>query len=336
MRKVKVTLVDNRSVISWAITIIISMGVAVFTALVDDVQSLWILAITFTIVVLCYVLVFTRIAKYYGKKIEEKIESLLAESKKTRTEESLKSRSYLDSNSIECFLHHYICCANYLLDDEIFNRIREGLFLSAEEKKYYNFMEDEEFGLKESQFFTNHPSGSIWVVSNALETEIKTEDEFFHHPDESLRRSMEIVQTNIIHGGSYIQFVALGPQGEKDSTYVNRRKKYWSVIDGTEEEKSKHLPIIRIDDEYLHTAKGRDRVVDPDLEYLVKLTSTVLFVDDTQTKLFIEGYFCFRPDDAVIAKSYEKRTIFYRMPKCMQDDYYFFLNEKKKEYFEKL
>lgn len=336
MNKSKHIFVDKRNTVSWAVTILISMGIAVFTALVDDVQNLWILSITFALVVLLYILVFMNVATYYSKKVNEKIELHMLETKGVIAENNLQKISYSNSINNICGLHQYLCCADNLLNDPIFNKIREELSLSYEEKKYYNLMDDEEFDKKEREFFTLHPSGSIWVVSNALETEIKTEDEFLQRPDESLRHSMEIVQTNIINGGNYIQFVALGPQGENDITYVNRRKLYWSVVDGTEEEKFKRLPIIRIDDEFLHTGKGRDRVVDPDLEYLVKLTSTVLFVDENKNQLFVEGFFCFRTDDALVAKSYEKRTILYRMPKCMQDDYYFFLNEKKTEYFKNL
>ncbi len=329
VNKDKHMFVDKRNLIGWAIAFLISLGVAVFTALVDDIQSLWILAVTFILVVLFYILAFVIVATYYSKKIDEKIEMHVGEAKNLRAENNLQKIPFIDNGNI-CGHHHHLCCADDLLNDDIFSKLREGLLLSDEEKEYYNLMDDEEFDKKESEFFALHSSGSIWVVSNALETEIKTEDEFLQHPDDSLKRSMGIVQTNIINGGNYIQFVALGPQGENDITYVNRRKLYWSAVDGTEEEKSKRLPIIRIDDEFLHT-KGRDRVVDPDLEYLVKLTSTVLFVDEDKSRLFVEGFFCFRPDDAVVAKSFEKRTIFYRMPKCMQDDYYFFLKKKKEK-----
>ena len=234
-----------------------------------------------------------------------------------------------------CPIDGRLCSAQEFMQSE---RILNQLEVSKDVCNKYNLITAEEFDRIEAEFFNkdNHPKGEIWVVSNALETEIKTDEEFKAAPDPSLEKSMKIVRENIQNEGKYIQFVSLGPQGFDDSMFKLRRKLYWDAIPWLNDvQKKTRMPIIRIDTEKIE-GKGRDRYYDPDYEYLVKLTSTVLFVDTTEDPDYVKGFVCLRPDDSENAKEYERRTILFEMPYCMKDDYYKFLSAKKKEYDEKL
>lgn len=270
---------------------------------------------------------------------QQRVQSVVKSSEKTRISyidslEKISSEFSPPKGKEYCLKNGYLCSAQKIIESDYYGRIVSALELTEADCEYYNLVKDSDFDEKEYVFFDEHPSGEIWVVSNALETEIKTEDEFKTCPDESLRKSMMVVRENIIRGGRYTQFVSLGPQGLNDVTFENRCRVYWSALPDLDDyEKRLRMPIIRIDDVFQNHA--RQRVNDPDYEYLVKLTSTVLFVDNSN-ELFVEGFFCLRPDDSVTAKEYERKTIFFKMPICMRDDYYFFLKAKKEEYEKEL
>lgn len=227
-----------------------------------------------------------------------------------------------------------LCSAQEFMQSDYYGNLLNQQKVSDDVCKQYNLITDTDFDKIEAEYFSkdNHPNGEIWVVSNALETEIKKPQEFAAAPDASLQKSMKVVQNNIKNGGKYIQFVALGPKGFSESVFLERRAIYWEALPGLNElEKRKRMPVIRIDTESIE-GKPRDRNEDPDFEYLVKLTSTVLFVDTSGGQNYREGYICLRPDDSPKAKAYERRTILFQMPNCMKDDYYDFLKQKKEEY----
>ena len=324
--------------ISGSITAILMIIVAFLTSFVDGISVHPLVTLSIIIIIaMFYFMTFFIVAKQYNSKIERMVETIKKEILEYY-DTACADETLTCTIGDRCSIHNKICCVATFLDSEFQTRMKESVSLNEEECAYYNLLRDDMFDEKEKRFFQTHPNGEIWIVSNALETEIKTDEEFYYHPDESLERSMGIVEQNIKNGGRYTQFVALGAQGANDVTFENRCRIYWSPLDpATKEEKQKRLPIIRIDDDFAHLQRQRSRVSDPDLEYMVKLTSSVLFVDnDYNGRLFVEGYFCLRPDDDRAAKPFERRTIFYKMPKCMQDDYYFFLKKKQDEYYKKI
>ena len=258
------------------------------------------------VVSIVFILLYFLIAYIIQKKSDQKIQLL--------TEKSIEKWPYLKTvfenlelpkGEVYCPKTGFLCSAQKIIESDYRSEIIAKLELTDDDCKKYNLIKDSDFDKKESEFFVHHKSGEIWIISHALETEIKTPEEFKTHPDDSLKKSMEVVAQNIEKGGHYVQFVSLGPQGENDVTYQNRCRIYWATPKGIEKAK---MPIIRIDD----NDGLRSRENDPDYEYLVKLTSTILFVDDSQDKLFVDGYFCLRPDDSETAKEYERRTVFFK------------------------
>ena len=246
----------------------------------------------------------------------------------------------ISSSEHKCLYHNFICCAEEVINSDYYNEVRTNLNIDEESSKRYNVMSDSQFDLIESRFFDNYANGEIWVVSYALETEILTDEEKQDSNDDSLLNSMETVKNNIQNKkGRYVQFVALGPYEEEvNQDFRNRKKEYWSYLKGlTDEEIPEKMPVIIIDSqnktEGSDAEKENKRRYDNDLNYLVKLTSTVLLISNGPGEEFIEGYFTLRPDTNENTEAYERRTIMYKMPNCMRDEYYKFLKKKKEEYF---
>lgn len=310
--------------------------VAITTSYVDNIQAKTpFVIITILAVIITFVIVYKIIEKFHNKSISNRLSKCKA-SLYDYGHLFQRETSSTDSGvPLICPKHGYYCCAEHLKQDELYNKTCELVTLSEYDCKTFNLVTDTDFDDKESHFFESHPKGEIWIISYCLETEIKTKEELSICPDESLEKSMEVVKHNIERGGRYTQFVALGPQGERDTVYENRCRQYWSAMPNIEDdtEKMEKMPVIRIDSGGEQFEGGRDRIEDPDWEYMVRLTSTVLFVDN-DGKTFVEGYFCFRPDDSQDSKPFERRTVLFRMPNCMRDDYYYFLRDKKNEYFE--
>lgn len=296
-----------------------------------------VLIIFIFVIVILYVIIY----RYHNKRVSESIKLFSNRLSHFITE---KQVDFPKGENI-CPYSGLLCSATKILKSDYYGRISSQLELDDKDCEKYNLVKDDNFNRLESDFFTDHPQGEIWIVSYALESEIKTPEELKKFPDdhdplkESLKKSMETVEKNIVDkGGKYIQFVALGPQGKNDITFENRCRAYWNILSNlSDEERKEKMPIIRIDDGF---SDGRQRESDPDFEYLVKLTTTILFVDNIEDnsngQLFVEGYFCLRPDDSSVAKKFERRTIFFKMPNCMRDDYYYFLKDKRNEYFKKL
>lgn len=306
-----------------------------FTPYFDNINEInpIVTSISCILFVIIYIIIFVIVNTLHNKKLQS-ITDKTYKSFNTYLA-NLNNLNYdLPKGRNICLKSGYLCSAQKIIESEYYSRIISKLELTEDECKYYNLIKDTDFDDKELHFFDDHPSGEIWVVSNALETEIKTEEELEMCPDESLKNSMQVVKENIKRGGKYTQFVSLGPQGTNDVTFVNRCKIYWSALPHLDENQKRiAMPIIRIDDVFSNHEDGRQRVYDPDFEYLVKLTSTVLFVDDSSNQLFVEGYFCLRPDDRKEAMEHERKTVFFKMPICMRDDYYYFLLSKKEEYY---
>lgn len=243
-----------------------------------------------------------------------------------------------DDSAGSCSRHKYHCCVIDLIQSDFYKYVLNETEMRPEELKKYNLISSEDFDLKEKKYFERHPNGEIWVISNALETEIEIDDENDERtPDWSLRQSMEVVKNNIKNGGKYVQFVSLGVNGEEDTEFLKRREKYWEARTDLEDdiERKKKMPVIRIDSDFIDAGMKRDLYVDPDWAFMVKLTSTIIFIDEN--KHFREGYFCFRPEDSNDAEEHERRTILFEMPSyCMLDAIVKELKEIKKEYLENL
>lgn len=237
-----------------------------------------------------------------------------------------------------CERHKYHCCAINLKQSEFYKYALNKIAMSSEDLSEYNLISAEDFDEKEKKYFENHPHGEIWVISNALETEIEIEDERGEHiPDLSLRQSMEVVKNNIANKGKYVQFVSLGVRGEEDNEFLRRRQKYWEAKSDlqTDNERMKQMPVIRIDSDFTEVGLTREIFSDPDWAFMVKLTSTIIFIDET--KHLREGYFCFRPEDSNNAEEYERRTVLFEMPSyCMLDSIIKDLKKIKDEYFKNL
>lgn len=319
-----------RKFLSGSSAFIVLLILTILTPLIDGGHSIYDLLIMLAIVVILYTICFFAVRIWHNKRLAhftkcsyENIETVI---------KKLNAKAEYSNDHI-CPEHNYLCSASAIMASDYYANIQNELILSDDDCAKYNLVRDNDFDKIEAEFFRNHPAGEIWIVSNALETEIKTIEELKEHPDPSLVNSMDVVKQNIINGGKYIQFIALGPQGENNTVFENRRNLYWSILpELSVKEKQIVMPIIRIDDEF---SKNRNRVIDPDFEYLVKLTSTVLFID-TESEMFVQGYFCLRPDDNINAKPFEIRTVFLKMPVCMRDDYYYFLKEKKEKYYKNL
>lgn len=319
-----------RTLLSGSSAFILLLVLTILTPLIDKGHNIYILVVILAIVVVLYLVCFFSIRIWHNKRLIYFTKYSFENIKMMLNKINMKTE-YINDHT--CPEHNYLCSASVIMASDYYANIQNKLILSDDDCEKYNLVRDDDFDEIESNFFKDHPSGEIWIVSNALETEVKTSEELKCNPDPSLVKSMNVVNQNIIKGGKYIQFIALGPQGENNTVFENRRNLYWSVLPNLSvEEKKKVMPIIRIDDEF---SKNRNRVVDPDFEYLVKLTSTVLFVD-TNKGMFVQGYFCLRPDDNIEAKPFEMRTVFLKMPVCMRDDYYYFLKEKKDLYYKKL
>lgn len=242
-----------------------------------------------------------------------------------------------DSAVGSCSRHKYHCCVMSLIESDFYKNILNKTVMSAKELSEYNLISDTDFDEKEKKYFKEHPNGEIWVISNALETEIDIDDgKNGHKPDLSLRQSMEVVENNIKNGGKYIQFVSLGIYGE-DNEFLKRRQKYWEARSDlkNDAERKKVMPVIRIDSDFTNVGMKRELFNDPDWAFMVKLTSTIIFVDETEH--FSEGYFCFRPEDNSNAEEYERRTILFEMPNyCMLNDIVKDLKKIKEDYNKKL
>ena len=237
-----------------------------------------------------------------------------------------------------CERHKYHCCVINLTQSNFYKYALNKLEMETEDLSKYNLISAKNFDEKEKEYFKNHPDGEIWVISNALETEIEIEDERGEHiPDLSLRQSMEVVKNNIVNGGKYIQFVSLGVHGEDDQEFLRRRQKYWEARSDlqTDDKRKTEMPVIRIDSDFTEVGMTREIFSDPDWAFMVKLTSTIIFIDET--KHLREGYFCFRPEDSSNSEEYERRTVLFEMPSyCMLDSIIKDLKKIKDEYFKKL
>lgn len=241
-------------------------------------------------------------------------------------------RSADDAGS--CSRHKYHCCAIDLIQSDFYKYILNETEMRSDDLKKYNLISAEDFNKKEEEYFENHSDGEIWVISNALETEIEIDDENDEHvPDWSLRQSMEVVKKNIENGGKYVQFVSLGVHGEEDTEFLKRRQKYWEAKPTLKDdiERKKEMPVIRIDSDFTAVGLERNIYKDPDWAFMVKLTSTVIFIDEN--KHIRDGYFCFRPEDSSDAKEFERRTILFGMPSyCMLEAIIKDLKKIKEDY----
>lgn len=237
-----------------------------------------------------------------------------------------------------CSRHKYHCCAINLIQSDFYKYSLNETEMRPENLSRYNLISAIDFDSKEKQYFENHPNGEIWVISNALETEIELDDENDKYiSNSSLRQSMEIVRKNIENGGKYIQFVALGVHGEEDTEFLKRRQKYWEAKPAlkNDTERKKEMPVIRIDSDFVDVGMERDIYKDPDWAFMVKLTSTVIFIDESQHVR--EGYFCFRTEDSSDAEEFERRTVLFGMPSyCMLDAIIKDLKKIKEKYFKNL
>lgn len=235
-----------------------------------------------------------------------------------------------------CPRHKYHCCAINLIQSDFYKYFLNKTEMQSEDLKKYNLISAEDFNIKEKKYFENHCDGEIWVISNALETEIEINDENDEHVSNlSLRQSMEVVKKNIESGGKYVQFVSLGVHGEDDTEFLKRRQKYWEAKPELKDdiERQKEMPVIRIDSDFTNVGMTRDIYNDPDWAFMIKLTSTVIFIDEN--KHFREGYFCFRTEDNSDSEEFERRTILFEMPSyCMLDAIVKDLKKIKKHYLE--
>lgn len=237
-----------------------------------------------------------------------------------------------------CIRHKYHCCVINLIQSDFYKYVLNETEMRTEKLSEYNLISPQNFDEKEKEYFKRHPNGEIWVISNALETEIEIDDERGGRiPDLSLRQSMEVVKKNIENGGKYVQFVSLGVHGEEDTEFLRRRQKYWEAKPDLKSDidRKKEMPVIRIDSDFKEVGLKRDVLSDPDWAFMVKLTSTIIFIDEMEH--LREGYFCFRPEDNNNAEEYERRTVLFEMPSyCMLDAIVKDLKEIKEDYFKNL
>jgi hypothetical protein len=216
-----------------------------------------------------------------------------------------------------CIYHNNFCCGNAIIE-----KLKDTIDLSQKEKQKYRLLNESEFNSLEKDYFQSHSEGQIWVVSFALETEIE-------YPIEtritSLQKSMNIVKQNIKKGFKYVQFVALGESGLLNPDFIERKKIYHKDLSDVETK----APVIQIDD-----SNNKDNMM-----FMVKLTSVVLFIDKEGTEnnkdYEVKGYFWFRPDEDS-ENEFEKRPVFFRMPNCMESQYFEFLRTKKINYFKNI
>lgn len=299
--------------------------------IIASIFVVWLLIVLVIIVMLIQCYHNLMIRTYYDKTLND-IYSQIADSRYGHMVRCT------DSDVSSCSRHKYHCCVNSLIKSDFYKNVLNKTVMSAKELSEYNLISAKDFDKKEKEYFKNHPKGEIWIISNALETEIDIEDgRDGHKPDLSLRQSMEVVKNNIKEGGKYIQFVSLGIYGEEDNEFLKRRQKYWEARPDLRNdiERKKAMPVIRIDSDFVDVGMKRELFNDPDWAFMIKLTSTIIFVDEN--KHFRKGYFCFRPEDSSQAEEYERRTILFEMPNyCMLNDIIKDLREFKEDYIRKL
>lgn len=290
--------------------------------------------VVFGLALLVLIIIFIVANIYHNLLIKDRFDRILENTflQMGNSQFGYAVRSADDAGS--CFRHKYHCCAIDFIQSDFYKYILNETEMRSENLKSYNLISADDFNIKEEKYFENHHDGEIWVISNALETEIEIDNENDEHvPDWSLRQSMEVVKKNIENGGKYVQFVSLGVHGEEDTEFLKRRQKYWEAKPGLKDdiERKKEMPVIRIDSDFIDVGMERDIYKDPDWAFMVKLTSTVIFIDEN--KHFREGYFCFRTEDSSDAEEFERRTILFEMPSyCMLDAIVKDLKNIKKHY----
>lgn len=293
--------------------------------------------VVFSLALFVLIIIFIIANLYHNLKIKDCFDRVLENTflQICNSQFGYAMRSSDDAGS--CSRHKYHCCAINLIQSDFYKYVLNATEMRSEDLRRYNLISAEDFNIKEERYFENHRGGEIWVISNALETEIEIDENDGHVPDWSLRQSMEVVKKNIEHGGKYVQFVSLGVHGEEDTEFLKRRQKYWEAKPELKNdiERKKEMPVIRIDSDFTEVGMKRDIYNEPDWAFMVKLTSTVIFIDEN--KHFREGYFCFRPEDSSDVEEYERRTILFEMPSyCMLDAIVKDLKQIKKYYLESL
>ena len=309
--------------------LIIDILIPIMTSYFDDIEINWITAIAAII----FVLVLYTLGCFITKKIYNLISKDIINKEIEiicTKENSIKTQ---DLHNV-CPIHGYHCCMLDLHDSKFYKDALNHLEVSKESLSRYGLLSFDSFQKVEQDFFRDHPNGEIWVISSELETEIKSDRDSKNNSHTSTRLSLETVRENVKAGKRYIQFVSIGPSGEYGIAYKSRKDLYWSVI-SDENERPFRLPIIRIDSDFSKVNISRNQMNDPDWAYIIELTSTIIFVDESKGDY--EGYFYLRPEYDENSEPFEQRTIFYKMPtQCMLTGFIKDLSERRKRYFNSL